>query len=263
MQGDENVLKSRLKALFESVPGKVGFYYKDLIKEDIIGFNENTSFLAASVIKIPVLIEILKQIEEGKISADDLVEVKEEDKVPSCGALTYMHNGLKVTIKDLYTLMIIHSDNTATNMLIRMTGIENINSTLRELGCNTTTINRLLFDMEEKKKGKENYITPFEIGYLLERIYKRDIISESISKEIERVLKLQRLNHKIPYLLPRDLEIGHKTGEDDDITHDVGIIYSRKPFIFCFTSNETDVIKAEKALREMALICYEESIRAM
>lgn len=255
------MLRDRLKALLDNVPGNVGFYYKDLITGETIGFNENNSFIAASVIKIPVFIEILRQIKEGKINEDDLVEVKRQDKVPSCGALTYMHDGLQVTIEDLYTLMIIHSDNTATNILIKMVGIENTNNTLRELGCNTTTLNRLLFDVEAKKKGKENYITPFEIGYLLEKVYRGEIISKSISEEIERVLMMQRLRHKIPYLLPKNLVIGHKTGEDDGITHDVGIIYTNRPFVFCFTSNETDVIKAEKALREMALICYKESIK--
>ncbi|HHV47157.1 MAG TPA: serine hydrolase [Tissierellia bacterium] len=253
------MLKNRLELLLKDVPGKAGFYYKNLKTGETIGFNENEPFIAASVIKIPVFIEVLKQIEEGKLSADDLVEVKEQDKMPSCGALTYMHDGLKVTIKDLYTLMIIHSDNTATNMLIKIAGIDNINNTTEELGCNATKLNRLLFDEEEQKRGKENYITPYEMGYLLERVYNRDLISPYISEEISRVLKLQRINHKIPYLLPDDLVVGHKTGEDQGITHDVGIIYGRNPFIFCFASNETNVVKAENALREMALICYEET----
>ena len=253
------MLRDKLKALMEQVPGRVGFYYKDLTSGETIAYNENDSFLAASVIKIPILIEVLRQIEEGKMKKDDLVEVKREDKVPSCGALTYMHDGLRVTIEDLYTLMIIHSDNTATNMLIRMAGIENINNTLRKLGCTTSTLNRLLFDMEAKREGKENYITPYEIGHLLERVHKKEVISKSISQEIEDVLIMQRLKHKIPYLLPKDVVVGHKTGEDQGITHDVGIIYGRNPFIFCFASNETNVVKAENALREMALICYEET----
>ena len=253
------MLKNRLELLLKDVPGKAGFYYKNLKTGETIGFNENEPFIAASVIKIPILIEVLRQIEEGKLKEDDLVEVKEQDKMPSCGALTYMHDGLKVTVKDLYTLMIIHSDNTATNMLIRIAGIDNINNTIKELGCRATKLNRLLFDEEEQRKGKENYITPYEMGYLLEKAYKKELISPSISQEMLRVLKLQRINHKIPYLLPDDLVVGHKTGEDQGITHDVGIIYGRNPFIFCFASNETNVVKAENALREMALICYEET----
>lgn len=254
-------MEELLIRLCKDIPGDIGFYYKDIISGKTISFNENQKFIAASVIKIPILIETLKQIEGGVINKNDKVKVFREYKVPSCGALTYMHDDLEVTIEDLYTLMIIHSDNTATNMLINMVGMKNINNTLKSLGCNNSEINRLLFDERAQNEGKENYITPYEIGYLLEKVYNGKMISKNISREIVRILKLQRLNHKIPYLLPKNVEIGHKTGEDDGITHDVGIIYSEKPFIFCFTSNNTDVIKAENLLRKMAFICYEDSIK--
>lgn len=253
--------QNRLEQIYTNLTGKIGFYYKNLVTDEVIAYNEKQPFIAASVIKIPVLIEILKMIEAKKLNADDKVTILDKYKVPSCGALTYMDEGLEVTIRDLYTLMIIHSDNTATNILINTAGMDNINNTLKELGCSNSKLNRLLFDSEAQEKGLENYITPYDIGTLLEKIYKKQILSTSICEEIERVMKLQRLNSKIPYLLPKGLEIGHKTGEDSGITHDVGIIYGEKPFIFCFTSNETDVIKAEEALRKMALICYEESIK--
>ncbi|MCR2043487.1 serine hydrolase [Anaerosalibacter massiliensis] len=254
-------MKEDLIKLCKDIPGDIGFYYKDIKSKKVISFNENQLFIAASVIKIPVLVETLKQVENGNINKDHKVKVLKKYKVPSCGALTYMHDDLEVTIEDLYTLMIIHSDNTATNMLVDMLGMENINNTLKDLGCNNSKINRLLFDAKAQNEGIENYITPYEIGYLLEKIYDGEIISKSISKEIERILKLQRLNHKMPYLLPQNIEIGHKTGEDCGITHDVGIVYSKKPFIFCFASNNIDVIKAEDLLRKMAFICYEESIK--
>lgn len=254
-------MEKKINSIINEVPGKLGFYYKDLIDGLEIGYQENELFIAASVIKIPILIEVLRQIESGKINEDRIVRIEKEDKMPSCGALTYMRDGLEVSIKDLYTLMIIHSDNTATNILINLLGMENINRTLSQLGCKNSKLNRLLFDSLEQEKGKENYISPYEMGYLLEKIYKKDLISKSISQEAERVLKLQRLGSKIPYLLPSHIEIGHKTGEDSGISHDVGIIYSKKPFIYCFTSNDTHVITAENALRHMALICYEESIK--
>ena len=254
-------MEKKINSIINEVPGKLGFYYKDLIDGLEIGYQENELFIAASVIKIPILIEVLRQIESGKINEDRIVRIEKEDKMPSCGALTYMRDGLEVSIKDLYTLMIIHSDNTATNILINLLGMENINRTLSQLGCKNSKLNRLLFDSLEQEKGKENYISPYEMGYLLEKIYKKDLISKSISQEAERVLKLQRLGSKIPYLLPSHIEIGHKTGEDSGISHDVGIIYSKKPFIYCFTSNDTHVITAENVLRHMALICYEESIK--
>lgn len=254
------MIKSRLEHIYSNIPGKVSFYYKDLVTEEVIAFNENQPLIAASIIKIPVLIEILQMIEKGELSAGQRVTIWDKDKVPSCGALTYMDEGLEVTLRDLYTLMIIHSDNTATNILINMAGIDNVNKTLEDLGSSNSKLNRLLFDSAGQKRGLENYISSYDIGVLLEKIYRKEILTEGICQEIERVMKLQRLGSKIPYLLPKDLVIGHKTGEDSGITHDMGIIYGDRPFVFCFASNETDVITAEKGLREMALVCYEESV---
>jgi beta-lactamase class A len=106
----------------------------------------------------------------------------------------------------------------------------------------------------------ENYFSPSEIGDLLENIYRGKLISEDICEEVKEILKLQQINSKIPHLIPGDVEIAHKTGEDDGITHDVGIIFSEKPFILCCASNNTDVVLAEEAIRKISLLCYENSV---
>lgn len=249
-----------IERIIDSLDGEIGIYYKNIITGETYGHNENEIFVAASVIKIPIMVELFKEINKGSISLEDKVKVKHEDKLPSSGALTYMHDGIEVTIKDLCTLMIILSDNTATNILIKKLGMENINETIKSIGLKNTKINRLLFDSEEQKKGKENYFAPYEIGVLLEQLYKGELISKEISKEMENILKLQKVNHKLPYLLPKNIQIAHKTGEDSGITHDVGIFYSEKPFILCFASNNTNVIKTENAMKEIALMCYNQSI---
>jgi len=249
-------MDSQIKEILNKVPGGVGLYYLNLTTGRSITFNEHERFIAASVIKLPIFVETLRQIEDGIISKDMKVKVLASDKVPSCGALNYMHDDLEVTIEDLYTLMIILSDNTATNILINILGMDNINSTMEKLGLSNIIVNRLLFDVAEQKKGKENYFSAKDIGLLLEKIYNEEIINKEACLEIQRVLKMQQLNSKIPHLLPNGLVIGHKTGEDAGITHDVGIIYSENPFILCFASNDTHVPTAEDALRKIALLCY-------
>lgn len=251
---------AKIQKIIEKLPGRIGVYYKDLSSGKSFGFNEKEGFLAASVIKLPILAVILNEIKKGHFRKDDILILKAADKVPGCGALFHMHNGLELTIKDLYNLMIVLSDNTATNMLIRALGINNINPILNELGLITTKLNRLLFDYEKHKLGIENYFSPLEIGAILESVYKKNLISEDISLEIEEILKLQQINHKIPYLIPDEIEIAHKTGEDDGITNDVGIVYSKKPFILCFAGNDTDMVQAEDALRRISLLCYENSL---
>ncbi len=234
-----------------SVSGKVGFYYKNLVTGDAMEFRKDIPLQAASIIKIPVLVEAFMQLESGRINRNEVFTVREKDKLPSCGALTYMHSGLKVTLEDLYTLMIILSDNTATNLLIDYLGMDHINRTLTKLGLTHTRINRLLFDAGQSAGGIENYITAGEIGLLLEKLYHGEVISAQASTGMLGILKKQRLNGKIPFKLPKNIEVAHKTGEDSGITHDVGIVYAKQPFIVCFCGNEVDVPAYERLMQDV------------
>ncbi len=254
-------METELKSIIKQLKGQIGVYYKDLVTGNTFEFNTTQPFIAASVIKLPILVAVFQEIEDGNLHPNDILVLTDADKVPSCGALNQMHNGLEVTIMDLCRLMITLSDNTATNMLIRTLGIDKINTIFRTHGMEKTKLNRLLFDDVAQKRGLENYFTPAEIGELLERIYTGTVISEAASQEMEAILKNQKLNSKIPHLLPGNVAIAHKTGEDRGITHDVGIIYSDRPFILCFASNDTTVVPAEAAIKTIALHCYSRSVQ--
>ncbi len=253
------MLEKDLRDLYDKIPGKAGFYYKDLVTGQVIDFNSKTLMYSASIIKLPILIEALGQIEAGLRSKDDRIIVKNEYKVPSCGAISYMHEGLEVTLEDLYSLMIILSDNTASNMVMNIIGIEKVNERLKSLGCLGSVLGRNFYDMENL--DKKNQATAYDMAIILESIYRGECISKEVSEEIIRILKLQLMDSKLPYLLPEEVEIAHKTGEDSTISHDVGIVYSERPFIFAFTSNETFVPEAEDSLRKMAKLCYENSLK--
>lgn len=244
-------MKEAILEQIKSISGKVGFYYKNLVTGDTLRFQDDMQLQAASVIKIPILIEVFSRLELGTVSKKDIFTIKKEDKLPSCGALFYMHDGLQVTLEDLYTLMIILSDNTATNILIKHMGIEQINKTLQQIGLKQTKINRLLFDSEQSALGVQNYISASEIGCLLEKMYLGELISPAASAEMLHILKNQRLNGKIPFFVPNGIEIAHKTGEDDGITHDVAIIYAPQPFVVCFCGNGVDVPLFERMMQDI------------
>ena len=235
--------------------GKVSFYYRPLDGGETVEYQADMPLVAASVIKIPVMIEAFRQIEAGMLDANAEYEVRPEMKKPSCGALTYMHDGLKVTLMDLITLMIILSDNTATNMVIDVVGLENVNKTLRAYGAEKTTLRRKLFDAEASRRGLVNHITAREIGMLLEKMYAGEIVSPEASEKMLSILCDQRLNGKIPFFL--DCEIAHKTGEDDGTTHDAAIVYAPKPFVLCMFSNDTNVPQYERLIQDAALRLYE------
>ena len=103
----KEIILNRLK----NIQGNVGFYYKNLVTNEVIEYNSEEPMLAASIIKLTVMVEAFNQIKQGMIDKNYIFTTIEEDKVPSCGALNYMEEGLQVTLKDLYTLMIILSDN--------------------------------------------------------------------------------------------------------------------------------------------------------
>ena len=119
----EKVLQSFLPRL-RALPGEVCVYGKDLTTGETCAFQPDVPVVAASVIKIPILIEAFRQQRDGLLSMEETVSVRPEMKMPSCGALTYLHDGLTVTLRDLCVLMIILSDNTATNLLIDRLGMK-------------------------------------------------------------------------------------------------------------------------------------------
>ena len=119
-------LQEQIQAI-QALPGRVSLYFENLKNGVHAQYNSTLPTVAASVIKIPVMVEFFYQVSEGKLDIEDFIEINDFDKKPSCGALTYMHDGLKVTLLDLCTQMIILSDNTATNLLIRRLGMDHIN----------------------------------------------------------------------------------------------------------------------------------------
>ena len=257
-----SVLRDSILSRLRQMPGKIGFYYKNLVTGEELSYQEHMPMMAASVIKLFIMAEAYHQIHEGRLSKDQLVTIHKADCVPSCGALTYMHEGLQVTVEDLYTLMIILSDNSATNFLIDIVGEDNVNQFIAELGYTTTRLNRKMFDAEKSARGIQNYITAREVGDLLEKMYLGQLVSAEASADMIRIMKDQRLNSKIPFIvhtIPNRAPIAHKTGEDSGITHDVGILFTKQPFILVFCGNETAVAPYERLMADIALELYHEN----
>jgi beta-lactamase class A len=245
--------KNEILERLSSLPGDIGFYYKDLVSGESFGYREKDMFQAASVIKLPIYAVVMKLWAEGKLSLSEKILCRDENKLPPCGALYFFTGDVEVDINTLCGLMISISDNAATNLLIKRLGLDFLNEQFKEIGLKDTHLERLLFDAESSAKGLENRIVPSEIGALLESIYRHSFINEEVSCRMEKLLLEQQINHKIPGYLPEGTPVAHKTGEDDGITNDVGVVYGEKPFVICFASNFTDVPAAERALREISL----------
>lgn len=246
-------MDSYVTARLEGIPGKLGFLCKNLATGQSFGLRENEPFLAASVIKLPILAAILLRASEAPGNLlEETVLVTDAEKVPSCGALQHITGENCYDIRTLCKLMITLSDNTATNALIRHFGMEALNSDFRRLGLEGTHIERCLFDSEAGALGRENYFIPREIASLLQRAYRGELVSPKASQFLTELLTLQQIKHKIQGRLPKTIAVAHKTGEDSGITHDVGIIYAQEPLVVVFASNETDVPAFEQAIRDIS-----------
>lgn len=242
----------------EALGGDTGVYVKNLVTGETWSRGADVPVVAASVIKIPVMIEAYAQRERGELDFSEIHALRDEERLPSCGTLKAMHAGIEMTLLDLIKLMIIVSDNAATNIMIRRVGMENVTTTLRSLGCEKTTLNRLLFDREASRRGIKNYITAGEMGMLLEALYRGQVVSEAASREMLDILLDQRLNGKIPFFIDSmGIDVAHKTGEDDGISHDVGIIYAKEPLVCCFVGEHVDVPRYERLMQDAAKVLCE------
>ncbi len=253
--------KDEIEARLMELPGSISFYYKNLATGREIRYRSEKRMMAASVIKLFIMVEAFRRIRAGALDPDRMITVKRQDYVPSCGALAYMHEGLKVTVMDLVTLMIIFSDNTAANILTDLLGMEAINEGIRSLGFYDALLCRKMYDLEKSRQGIQNIITAGETGRLFQGLYEETLISPGACRQMLEILKHQQINSKIPFYLQAlkdEPEIAHKTGEDTGITHDVGIVYGKQPFIVCFCGNGTDTPAYERLMAEISLKLYED-----
>lgn len=248
MTNEQKVLEA-IRSEMESIPGHLGFYYKNLVTGLEYGIREEEAFLAASVIKLPLLLHVLQRGAEGMLDLNQKLVVEDWEKMPSCGGLNQFTGPVEADIRSLCRLMIVLSDNTATNKLFRLCGLEECNAAFRKMGLEKTVVRRLLFDSEASARGLENTICPREMGMLLENLYRDSFVSPQVSQEAVQILLKQQVDHKLDGKLCGEVPIAHKTGEDSQLSNDVGIVFAEQPFVICFAGHDTDVYRWEDLMR--------------
>ena len=246
-------LRDNILEELAAMEGRVGFYFKNLVTGENLGYNQREQFLPASIVKLPLLAAMFLMRERGETDFREKITIKRDEKLPGCGVVSHMtgdENGdVTLDIETLYKFMIVISDTTATNALYKHYGNDAVISALKELGLEGTQFNRAFYHSIREAKGIQNYFVPEEIGELLEKMYDRRLVSEKVSEEIEKILLQQQVNHKMGGMLPIGFPIAHKTGEEEDKSHDVGIVYVKEPFIACFASYKTDIPAFEDFIR--------------
>lgn len=239
------------KIVLPDLPGKLSFWVEDLVTGETSFANADVPHEAASVIKLIVMLAAFQGFHDGWLDPNAVYTLKNEDKLPPCGVLTFLHEGLQVTLRDLVTLMIIVSDNTATNLLIDLIGIGRIGEITRSCGLEGLILRRKLFDSASSAKGIQNTVTARGTAAFLRKLHAGELVSAEASKEMTDILLGQQLNGKLPFYCFEDIDIAHKTGEDDGITHDAGLIFAEHPTIAVFLGSETDAAAYNRYIQDM------------
>lgn len=219
------MLEAEIKELIKNLDGQCSIIVNNVTYGEKFAFNEDAVFPAASLIKLWILWALYKNASMGKVDLDEEIILSEEHKTGGFGVLQYMHAGLNITLRDCATLMIILSDNTATNLLIDYLGIEEINNEIRRLGMQKTSLQRKMMDVEAKIRGLDNFTSARDVHNILAAIFNSPEMPNQFRQEMLDILLKQQCNNKLPLLLPEGVLFAHKTGDLPNIEHDVGILF--------------------------------------
>lgn len=253
---DVNRINDYLSRLPFSI--KVSMSVESIAGEKYFTFRPDVTVPAASVIKVPILMELMEKVKEKKIDLDKIYILKATDKAGDSSIIADMPDGTELTIRQLAQEMIHSSDNTATNILIKEVGMEAVNQNLMRLGSTKTRLNRIMLDTLAVKQGRQNWVNALEINDLLQKIYNKKVATPALCEEMIAILKNCRDKTTIPRNLPKDLEIAHKTGELGYVRGDAAIVYTKQPFILSiFVEGFKELSQAEEIIGDLAEICWE------
>ena len=225
-------LENSIREIDEGYTGVLGVSANSLDGEDtFISLNGDEVFPIGSSIKIPILLEFFRKAESGEIDPRQLYTYKSSENVGGSGVIQHLTpDKLTMPLIDYATLMINVSDNVATNILIDLVGMEDVNKTLRSLGLRETKLQRKMIDWEAAKAGRENISTPNETVKMLSLIYNTKGVTEYEKKHVLEVLKKPKVG-AIRNSVPDDVPVANKPGGITGASCDMGIVLlENKPY---------------------------------
>jgi beta-lactamase class A len=241
-----------------NLDGVMGIAIVDLTDGRDYSLHANDVFPQASSIKICVLAELYRQAQAGKLKLTDVYTMNAADLVQDSDIMGGLTPGVtKITLRDLATMMVAVSDNSATNVLIDRVGMENVNAFLGSLGLHNTRLRRKMMDIKAAGEGRENVSTPDEMSKLLQSLYQGKILNRELTDDFFQVLATHK-DSWIPRDLPQDLKIADKPGALEGVRNDSGVIFvDKRPYVLCvmttYLRHERD---GEEAISKISLAAW-------
>lgn len=237
--GNLDELKSELQAYLKQFEGKYGIYYENLYTGEAFGINEKDEYTAASTIKIPISTMVYKGIEKGTIDPGGKLTYEKGDYEEGTGEIQFSSEvGAKFKIRDLTRLMIESSDNIATNMLLRYLGKTGFKDYMRDLGGSMV-------------KNDSNVSSPHDMAIYMRDVYNFSFRGE-LGEELIEYYENTMFNSRIPRLLPEEVLVAHKTGDQVGVANDVGVVFVEKPYILAVMSKDINLEEGDKAISNIS-----------
>src|SRR5262245_10749646 len=222
----------RIEQLAAAHKGKAAIAFKHLGTGATYFRNADDVMPTASLIKLPIMAEVYAQAKEGKVKLDEMLKLTKDEMVQGSGILTdHFSPGAQFSLRDAVHLMIVYSDNTATNMVLEKVGIKPVNEFTASVGLKETRINAKVFkgsttsvDPARTKQYGLGSTTAREMLTLLELLHKNELVSAEASKAMLEHLKKCDDKDKFPRFLPKGVTVAHKTGSVNSSRTDAGII---------------------------------------
>lgn len=256
--GPLGTLQTELSTMSMHAPGNVGIMVEDLATGLSSSVNAGAQMPAASTIKIPVMVEVFKRLAHGDFDLNRKVSLQQSDRDWGWGDLSDAPRGSRYTVSKLLQLMITESDNTATNMLIRLVGRRAINEEMADLGLTQTTLHDYI-----RSEGPIRYAlrsSCSDMVRLMTAMARYQLIDEWSSREMIAIMTGQHHNGLIPQPLPRGTTIAHKTGELHDTLNDVGIVYlNSEPYAIAVMATNLPTLDAGyRFIQGVSRVAYHE-----
>lgn len=216
-----SIQQPTIEKLIAEIDGIAGVVIRDLDSSAGFEINADTQFRAASLIKLPILYSFFKQATAGSLDPDELTTVAPTDVTRGFGVLRTLQPGLQLRWRDLATLMVIVSDNTATNMLMDRLGMSAINADIRQLGMTSSILQRKMGDYDNPA---DNLTTPVDVEKVLIALLESPKLADEYRDEIATILHGQQCRNKLRWHIPEEVALAHKTGDLPGVEHDAGIL---------------------------------------
>ena len=281
-----------LDSAIAAVPAVTGMAAKHLVTGQELAHRADDIYFTASTFKVPILVELYRQVDMGIVDPSARLELTDADRSPGSGVLKELASGLRPTVRDLATLMIIISDNTATDMLYRLVGPDRLDKTMRDLGLHQTSLpmscRDLLYSMygvdtddvfegirlvadalahgrvvagsDGLSEERSDVSSPRDMVRLLEMLYRGELLSEPSTAAVMDILERQQAATIMPYGLPPGARTAHKTGGVTGVRCDVGIVFAPSgPYAIALMAKQvTDTKGIDRALAGVSEAVYAE-----